>query len=304
MHRGSVAGATHQQQQQQQQQQQTPMQQQHLQQEPSSYFDPTQKNKIVTATNNDDFPGGAATYEETYGDAYTGGRMVYVYPSGYQSMRPRSCPWKLSIIVCLLFTWLSIFIVGHCADQFDYEAFIESIKNNSNNAEQNSTSSSSYSSSSSSGGGYKIDDEAIQTQWCGSRPLYLMWVISMMITGLSASYCGIIGYIKLRDFAVANSRSQPTGTFEGKSDYYLRIQDNNDPSASTGTTTNQTSYVNNASAYRLQTTYSSPNSAASSSYHHSSNPGNPTIYQSDGTPQFWGTYIYKPTQAAVAVSNR
>ena len=30
----------------------------------------------------------------------------------------------------------------------------------------------------------------------------------------------------------------------------------------------------------------------------------PSIYQSDGTPQFWGGHIYRPTQAAVAMTNR
>lgn len=170
-----------------------------------------------------------ATYEEHYGEAYTGGPIKYIYPSGYQTMRPRSCPWKLSIFVCLLFTWLSIFIVGHCSDQVDQVDFT-------------------YDDA--------IDDDTlvIDIRWCGSRPLYLMWVASMLITGISAAYCGVIGYIKVRDFAVANSRSQPPGVLEGKSDYYVKIGSN--------------------------------------------------IYQSDGAPQFWGSHIYKPTQAAVAVTSR
>jgi hypothetical protein len=38
------------------------------------------------------------------------------------------------------------------------------------------------------------------------RPLYLMWVCSMLITGISAAYRSVIGYTGL-DFAVANSRA-------------------------------------------------------------------------------------------------
>jgi hypothetical protein len=182
-----------------------------------------------------------ATYEEHYGEAYTGGHLKYIYPNGYSSMRPRSCPWKLSIVVCLLFTWLSVFIVGHCSDQ----AGVDRYENED------------------------IDDD-IEVRWCGSRPLYLIWALSMLITGFSAAYCGVIGYIKCRDFVVANSRSQLPGISEGRSDYYVRIEEGLSRSPST----------DSGASYR------------------------PTLYQSDGTPQFWGSHIYRPTQAAVAVTSR
>jgi len=170
-------------------------------------------------------------YEEWYGDAYLGGPIKYLYPSGYQSMRPRGGPWRLSIVICLLFTWLSVFIIGHCSDRVDQTL-------------------------------YGDDDQiAIQTRWCGSKLLYCMWVVSMLITGLSASYCCVIGYIKVRDFAVANTRSQPPGLV-GKSDYFV---------------------VANAKT-------------------NSSTDGD--MYQSDGNPQFWGSHIYRPTQAAAAVTSR
>lgn len=181
------------------------------------------------------------TYSEQYGDAYLGAPIKYIYPSGYQSMRPRSGPWKLSIFVCMMFTWLSVFIIGHCSDRYE-------------NVPQND-----------------IDDDtvlAINTRWCGSRLLYMMWVISMSITGMAAAYMGIIGYIKMRDFVVANGRSQPPG-MTGRSDYYVAIRDNH--SGSRG---------------------------EDSKLHR------PTIYQADGTPQFWGGHIYRPTQAAVAVTSR
>lgn len=170
-----------------------------------------------------------AAYEEYYGNAYSGAPLKYIYPNGYQSLRPRSCPWKLSIFVCLFFTWLSIFIIDHCSDMQSDEY------------------------------GKQIDDDAavIDMRWCGSRTLYSMWVLSMLITGLSAAYCGIIGYIKVRDFAVANSRSQPPGICGSKNDYYVNMDD---PVG--------------------------------------------RIYQEDGMPQFWGAHIYKPTQAAVAVTSR
>ena len=185
-----------------------------------------------------------ASYEERYGEAYTGGNIKYIYPTGYTSMRPRSCPWKLSIVVCLLFTWLSVFIVGHCADEADIDPYETDDGN--------------------------IDDTlVIEIRWCGSRLLYLIWALSMLITGLSAAYCGVIGYIKCRDFSVANSRSQPPGVVEGKSDYYVHIEHGLPPSPSDG-----------SMSYR------------------------PSIYQADGTPQFWGAHIYRPTQAAVAITSR
>ena len=194
-----------------------------------------------------------ATYEETYGDAYVGGPIKYVYPSGYQSMRPRGGPWKLSIAICVSFTWLSVFIIGHCSDRVDQSL-------------------------------YDLDDDtlAIETRWCGSRLLYMMWVISMLITGLATAYCSVIGYIKVRDFAVANARSQPPGMV-GKSDYYIKIEDNFHSNAFEGRESSGSE--------------SSESKNYSLNYHR-------TIYQSDGMPQFWGGHIYRPTQAAVAITSR
>ena len=206
------------------------------------------------------------TYEEVYGPAYIGGTIKYVYPTGYQSMRPRSCPWKLSIAVCLLFTWLSIFIVGHCSDQADESAAAAAA-----NAD-----------------GVITDDALVmEIRWCGSRLLYMMWATSMMVTGLSAAYCSVIGYIKFRDFAVANSRSQPPGVAEGKSDYYVRIRDH----------ALHEDFTNSGSTM-FRRSSNGTDGGSSVSYFQ------PTIYQADGTPQFWGSHIYRPTQAAVAVTHR
>jgi hypothetical protein len=194
------------------------------------------------------------TYEEYYGDAYTGGSIKYLYPSGYQSMRPRSCPWKISILVCMLFTWLSVFIVGHCSDQSNAQSY----RND------------------------ELDDRVydIDIRWCGSRPLYLMWVAAMLITGISAAYCSIIGYIKVRDFAVGNVRSIPANTGPAQnnrrnvnSDYYVHISESGDGGPR--------SVVSEVSGVYRQ-----------------------SIYQSDGTPQFWGSFIRRPTQAAVAITSR
>jgi hypothetical protein len=183
----------------------------------SSLYHPMSDNNTTPI-----IPADTSTYEECYGDAYVGAPLKYVYPNGYQSMRPRGGPWKLSIVICILFTWLSVFIVGHCS--------VEDM----------------------------MDDDSltIDTKWCGSHLLYAMWVMSMLITGCATAYCCVIGYIKVRDFAVANSRSQPPQQQNhGKSDYYLSL-------------------------------------------------GDARIYQSDGTPTFWGGHILRPTQAAVAVTSR
>jgi hypothetical protein len=192
------------------------------------------------------------TYEETYGDSYVGGPIRYIYPSGYHSLRPRSGPWKLSLLVFVTFSWLSVFIVGYCADMVDLSI--------------------SYDTS--------IDDYSrkLETQWCGSTSVRMMWILSISITGIAAAYCSIIGYVQGRDFVVANCRSQPPG-MSGKSDYYIKIEDMKKVSS-------HTKNEPNASHQSYQTGRTQ------------------SIYQADGTPQFWGDYIYRPTQAAVAVTSR
>ena len=199
-----------------------------------------------------------ATYEETYGDCYIGGPIRYIYPSGYHNLRPRSGPWKLSLLVFMTFSWLSVFIVGYCADMVDLSVY----ENRGDDAN-----------------GSNVDDDGFifETRWCGSRILYFMWVVSISITGLAASYCSIIGYVQVRDFVVANCRSQPPGMV-GKSDYYVRIED-------------------------LKKMPMQPPRALGKLKSYQSG-RDITIYQADGTPQFWGDYIYRPTQAAVAVTSR
>ena len=201
------------------------------------------------------------TYEEHYGDAYVGKPIKYIYPAGYQSMRPRSRPWKLSIAVFILFTWLTVFIVGYCSDMAakdnDYAYLDDSIDD---------------------------DQVVIEQRWCGSRPLYGMWVMSVLITGMSCAYCSIIGYIQVRDFSIANGRSQPP-EMAGRSDYYVKVGDG-DAAGGGGGSGRSGSGRSSYSSY--QDGYG----------------GESTIYQADGTPQFWGSHIYKPTQAAVAVTSR
>jgi hypothetical protein len=215
-----------------------------------------------------------AIYEEHYGDAYIDSHIKYLYPSGYQSMRPRSGPWKLSIFIFLLFLWLSVFIVGHCYDRGqEYNIYFGSLDD-------------AYLS--------EVDDDTLvmETRWCGSKLIYIMWFVCVSITMLSMSYCSIIGYIKLRDVAVANGRSQPTGSSFGRSDCYADVDNvkkgyNNDDCKSTtagseaGSGSTYSSYQDGGVARRY-----------------------PSIYQSDGTPQFWGGHIYRPMQAAVSMTNR
>jgi hypothetical protein len=247
-----------------------------------------------------------ATYEEWYGDAYVGGPIRYIYPSGYQSMRPRGGPWKLSIVVCLLFTWLSVFIIGHCSDIYTQNQNSNSNSNNNNN--NNNYYADSYDDD-------NPDNHVINEKWCGSRLLYWMWVMSMLITGLASAYCGVIGYIKVRDFAVANTRSQPPGIMtvgdyslstygdnsrvgggsssnnKGNSDYYVPIGDAGGSAASSRQRHHQQQQQNvSTSNFKLQQTHPAQY--------------NKTIYQADGTPQFWGNQIYRPNQAAVHTVSR
>ena len=214
-----------------------------------------------------------AIYEEHYGDAYVSQLIKYLYPTGYQSMRPRSGPWKLSIFIFCLFLWLSVFIVGHCYDRGQ-----EYSTNYFGHADDAYLS--------------EVDDDMMvyQHRWCGSKLIYFMWFVCVSITMCSMSYCSIIGYIKLRDLAVANGRSQPAGlgAGHGRSDCYARV-DNVDGN----------SYEREGSVVSLASTeYSSyqQDGLGRNKY--------PSIYQSDGTPQFWGGHIYRPTQAAVSMTNR
>ncbi|KAL9188798.1 hypothetical protein ACHAXT_007176 [Thalassiosira profunda] len=224
-----------------------------------------------------------AIYEEHYGDAYVDGLIKYLYPEGYQSMRPRSGPWKLSLFVFVLFMWLSVFIVGHCYDRGrrEYNFYYDNVDD-----------------------AYiqEMDDDAVvmETRWCGSKPLYFTWLVSVWITVLAMSYCSIIGYVKVRDVAVANGRSQlPTTASEhGRSDYYVSVEN-----AAAGGTGEAGGDLGEGGSQ-------APSDGASSAYssYQVGRGGRgtpPSIWlQSDGTPQFWGGHIYRPTQAAVTMTNR
>ncbi|KAL3796153.1 hypothetical protein HJC23_000656 [Cyclotella cryptica] len=219
-----------------------------------------------------------AIYEEHYGDAYVDQLIKYLYPSGYQSMRPRSGPWKLSILICLLFMWLSVFIVGHCYDRGqEYNSYF----GHADDAYLQ-----------------EVDDDTLvmETRWCGSKLVYFMWFVCVSITMLAMSYCSIIGYIKLRDVAVANGRSQPMGVMTdaiGRSDCYANIENVN---TTNGGWENRNG-EDKESSCSASTGYSSYQGGSGGRRY-------PSIYQSDGTPQFWGGHIYRPMQAAVAMTNR
>ena len=128
----------------------------------------------------------------------------------------------------------------------------------------------------------------IETRWCGSRTLYFTWVLSVALTGLSFAYCSIIGYVKARDFAVANGRSQPPG-MAGKSDYYVQIEEQLGVGNRRFGASHKSNHFGSDNVY--------------SSYQDSSGLKK-TIYQADGTPRFFGGQIYKPTQAAVSLTSR
>lgn len=216
-------------------------------------------------------------------------------------MRPRSGPWKLSIFIFLLFLWLSIFIVEHCYDRGkrEYNPYFDQ--------QQQSA--------------VVVDDEYLQdvnddalvmeTRWCGSKLLYCMWMLSIWIAVLSLSYCSIIGYVKIRDFVVANGRSQPpVGGVGGggRSDYYVAVKNVSGDRRGGGEADGGVKPGGNDDAGASDVT--SPTSSSVGMYpsYQVGNDGNnrysSSIYQSDGTPQFWGGHIYRPTQAAVAMTNR
>lgn len=273
-----------------------------------------------------------AIYEENYGDAYIDQLPIYIYPSGYQSMRPRSGPWKLSIFIFCLFCWLSVFIVGHCYDMgkrqymqnmasengnYNYngggvndDIVNDGNVNNNNNNNNNAMVDDAYLE--------EVEDDAIlmDMRWCGSKLLHYMWMLSVAITMLAMSYCSIIGYVKVRDVAVAAGRSQPAGSFvfgggesgsggsgsfssndDGgwRSDYYSKVD--NVSSNSRRGNSNENDEEGGGSSNENDR-YSSYQAGGDGSRYV------PSIYQSDGMPQFLGGHIYRPTQAAITMTNR
>jgi hypothetical protein len=245
-----------------------------------------------------------ATYAEHYGDAYTGKPLRYIYPKGYGSMRPRSRPWQIALILFLTFAWLNVFIVGHCSDRYNAQNEQNNNDDGQNNNNQNQNQNNYYYYN------QQIDDDAqkIEAKWCGSRPLYFMWVLSVASTGITCAYCSIIGYVKARDFAIANGRSQPPG-MAGKSDYYVQIEEdlrehlrkykNGKSAASRGG-------KGSAGGYQ---SYQDANQGGTNQSGSGGNGGNDktlkkVIYQADGTPRYLGGQIYKPTQAAVNITSR
>ncbi len=75
-----------------------------------------------------------ATYKEQYGDVYFDGAVKYLYPTGYQSMRPQSGLWRLSVLVLVAFAILDTFVVSHCYDcgirKYYIDGFVNDIRCN------------------------------------------------------------------------------------------------------------------------------------------------------------------------------
>jgi hypothetical protein len=84
---------------------------------------------------------------------------------------------------------------------------------------------------------------------------------------------------------------------QGTSDYYVRIHDDVNTNVPLSTIPTGSSGLPLPAMMMVRGASSSDGGASSFVYR-------PTIYQSDGTPQFWGAHIYRPTQAAVAVTSR
>ena len=230
-----------------------------------------------------------------------------------------------------LFLWLSVFIVGHCYDRgkmygmiYDDDAQQQNDNNNNDNDDGNNN-------NQNVDDAYleEVDDDAVlmETRWCGSKLLHFMWMISVTITVLAMSYCSIIGYVKVRDVVVAAGRSQPAGTFGGeddddlegggggvgvgvvwKSDYYCKVDNVKDTTTTTtdeeeSRSKNHHHHLNSNGEYTSYQTGggggTGEDSSSSSIRRYA-----PSIYQSDGMPQFLGGHIYRPTQAAITMTNR
>ncbi len=102
-----------------------------------------------------------AIYNERYGGAYVDRHVRYLHPSGYQSMRQRSGPWRLSVFVLVTFACLCIFVAGHCYDRGARDYYLDGVV----------------------GDTYLMnvddDDLVVETRRCGSRPLYFVWYMSV-----------------------------------------------------------------------------------------------------------------------------
>jgi len=220
------------------------------------------------------------------------------------------------MFIFCLFLWLSVFIVGHCYDRgkqyvidddgasnYNYDDDANNNGDNNNNNNDNAVDDAYLE---------EVDDDAVlmETRWCGSKLLHFMWMLSVAITVLAMSYCSIIGYVKVRDIAVAAGRSQPAGMFDGggsedggggggwKSDYYSKVDN---VSGSSGATTgeNDQESGSNLNNSNNNDQYSSYQAGGDGDRRYE-----PSIYQSNGMPQFLGGHIYRPTQAAITMTNR
>jgi hypothetical protein len=135
-----------------------------------------------------------------------------------------------------------------------------------------------------------------------------MWVLSVLITAISCAYCGIIGYIKARDFVVANGRSQPPGMV-GKSDYYVKIDEHvnihSHCSSSSSKFPKKKKTSGGSVSGEEDTEYDDEESQSHLRYQRNDQVVyRRSIYQVDGTPRFLGSHIYRPTQAAVHLTSR
>ncbi len=237
------------------------------------------------------------TYEEKYGEAYVNKPIRYIYPEGYHHLRPKSRPWQISVVLFCTFAWLNIYIVGHCSDKFE---------NYYNDGDDDNGDDDNDGGNGNNGNnaGYYYGQYFDDDRWCGSRTLYFTWAMSVVITALSCAYCSFFGYIKARDFSVANNRSQQPGMV-GRSDYYVQIEEEINCKGNMRFSSRKVPRGDESFGGGVDSTYSSYQGDGQLNGQGKRRGWfKKTLYQADGTPRYFGGRIYRPTQAAVNITSR
>jgi hypothetical protein len=241
-------------------------------------------------------PQHSFTYNETYGYAFPLGStsdFIYEYPEGTSSLKPSLIPWRASILIMTLFIVFSVVIIGHCSDLADAQKEEEADEDNNNDDQAAAAAAAAEEE--------EFDDEYILEQrWCGNSDLKAIWTGSLIVSLIATAYGSIIGYVRFRDYVVANCRSQTPGVTL-RSDYYFIDDDNSSSNAQYNGTTQQQRHEKRAEQRerneeelyeQLQEQQQGHKQKAFSHY------------QASGEPRFKGNSIRWPSQAASHVNTR
>ncbi|GMH56733.1 hypothetical protein TrLO_g4285 [Triparma laevis f. longispina] len=165
-------------------------------------------------------------YTDTYS---TSKNLSYIYPSSYTFLQPSTFLLRLSLALFLLSTYVCVHIVCKCAYEFEQTFGQRMMEDNGSGDNGDGSGDNGSNGSGSSGSGDTTSSNtinydnytALELGFCSSHKIYAGYITSSIFVLLSLSYLSLAGYVKLRDYVVANARSQLGGGWE-RSDYYSK----------------------------------------------------------------------------------